>query len=152
MFIAHSRTSHSIRNIIPSVMTFFENKNATKILQWKIISVFCGIQHSQYKAWIFRIKWHQTGNDKTTITKENHNSFPKGNRNKVKKLKELRELRGGGRIDCGGERPVYPGWNLKYRASRTSTLAPETRWKSRGVASRLATSTGRRAHRRETWK
>lgn len=45
--------------------------------------------------------------------------------------------RKGGRIGRG-ECALYPGWNLKYRASRTPTLAPETRETRRRGAARRA--------------
>lgn len=51
-----------------------------------------------------------------------------------------------------GRAPRCPGWNLKYRASRTSTLAPETR---RRDAPRRLDARRRRRHQGEpgnrTW-
>lgn len=62
---------------------------------------------------ISRIKrWHLSG--RWSIAEEKKN---RQNGNKREK---------GGK-EIAGRAPRCPGWNLKYRASRTSTLAPETR-------------------------
>lgn len=58
--------------------------------------------------------------------------------------------RKGGRIGRG-ECALYPGWNLKYRASRTPTLAPETReTRRRGAARRFDARRGEAPGNR-TW-